>query len=267
MVTHGRRHNPLIPASDGMRIIFPYRRYDYEYNTGFFVPAIVDNRVTGIEIENFMNQIYQATNNFSVHKKIQYLQIFGILCFSALWVVGGYLIYQVEKQNMNTNPNLTPQKGQSETNDNIFPIAGILVIFLSLIGFCIYIYYMVSYTRSQVKIIYSKIVNIISINQAQFQNVGLRWVVPENIRWLELWMDFRFNQQNPALPLYSQTGNNSILYSGAGNFNQNPSLYLQAGNFNHAPPLYSQAGNTNIPYSQVGNNSISYSQVPKTDIL
>ena len=50
---------------------------------------------------------------------------------------------------------------------------------------------------------YKIIVDILA-NQTSFQNVGLRWVAHEHLRWLELWIDYRLNEQNyVAPPLYS----------------------------------------------------------------
>ena len=53
-------------------------------------------------------------------------------------------------------------------------------------------------------IIYHKtITNIIAKNQILFRNSGLRWVFPQHLIWLELWVDYKhiINPQNYVAPL------------------------------------------------------------------
>ena len=89
---------------------------------------------------------------------------------------------------------------------------------------------------------YKTIVDVVARNQASFQNAGLRWAIPQNqkIAWLELWMDYRLNQQNyVAPPLYPN------------NYNANPIMNQYSGQENYdADPVHPNDYNANLMMNQ-----------------
>ena len=172
----------MLLENNGMRIIFPLKFLSGTFDTDFFIPSLVDNRISLIEVNSVIGKIHEETNFMSGVRMLTKKAVIGFLFLTVLMVI-----------NMIT---MTSGSGSSSLNFFfwIMPVSGV--------AFTIYMIYNFNNARKENIVTYKIIVDIITRNQAPFQNVGLRWVVPQHIRWLELWMDYRLNQgansyQNP----------------------------------------------------------------------
>ena len=219
-----RRSSEGIPQSDAMKIIFQLGLSSGKYNTDFFIPSLVNDRISLMELNTFIGKIHEETNCMYVIRMFFKKNMFAFLCLLFLFVIG--IIVTISTENLDPYDNSTPFA------DYFFPIIfGAFIIF--------FIWNIISLTKES-KVLYKTIVDIIARNQASFQNAGLRWVVPQNLRWLELWMDYRINQQNyVAPPLYPN------------NYNANPMMNQYSDQQNYvAAPLYPNDYNANPMMNQ-----------------
>ena len=174
----------LAPSTNGKRIIFPLRLTSGIYNTNFFYPSLVDNRMNPQEFQDFIGEIHKETNSMYVIRSY-FKRLFRCLFVVASLIVLGAIILGAG--------NFQYYSGAGGIVGGAFISGGIglLIIFSVLNGV---------YTTTQIPFTHKIIVDIIARNNIKFQSVGLRWaavhrtcrsVIPGKLGWLELWMDYK----------------------------------------------------------------------------
>ena len=192
-----RRSTQRIPQSDGMRIIFPLTAFSGKYNIDSFIPSLVDNRISVIEVNTIITKIHEETNFLDVRRLFCMKILFAIICI--LLIIEFAIIFDPYDYSIPLPAGVY-----------IYPISSVAILI-------IFIWNIISF-KKETKALNKTMVDIIARNQASFQNAGLRWVVEKNLNWLELWMDYRLNQQNYiAPPLYPN------------NYNANPMMNQYSG--------------------------------------
>jgi len=165
------------PQTDGMRIIFPINSYCGTYDTRSFDPTLVDNRLQTYEIHVLFDEIYRLTNHISPIRK----QAITLGCMFTLYLVILAAGLTVELLGFQNNDFDMGWSGLS-----LVLGSSIVYILVSLCAFYAY--------KRELPDTYKQIVQTIASHQSKFQMLGLRWAVPQNLRWIELWMDYRLNQ-------------------------------------------------------------------------
>jgi len=178
----------VVPQTDGQRIIFPLTATSGTYNSLFFDPSLVDGRIQMSDIQPYFDEIYTNTNNLApVRKQVRYV-LWALFTFLVLLAFGVFL--EVSGFSRSEEP------GDGEEKKGW---AGLSIILASSIFYVICIVCIVTSARKGMPKLYKSILDVTNRHQYRFQNVGLRWVVPQNCRWLELWMDYRMGGYNPPM--------------------------------------------------------------------
>ena len=163
-----------IPQDDGMMIRFALNNCSIWYHTDDFKEFFSDNRINLIEIQNFINEIIKVAAPIVLRK----ILVYNFVSMVLLLIIGGILLHN---------------------NISI----GAWFIIVPLYVFFILNAIIILYITCKRKDRYNTANNMIKINQARFQNFGLRWVISSNLLSLELWVDGKYNNQNYNAPSYA----------------------------------------------------------------
>ena len=174
---HGSSHPGLVPQSDGRRIIFPLRQFQGTYKTDHFIPSLVDNRCSYDEINYFLNDISFTTRRMKSIRASNLLIVLSLVAFLFCFIFG----FMLEIENTDVD------FYKEDYNDSgVFLIFfGMFIIIAVNIAACIY-------RSTQKNKLFKQVVSVLERHKQLFLQRGLRWAVPENCNWLELWMDYIF---------------------------------------------------------------------------
>ena len=170
-------HPNIIPQSDGRRIIFPLNQFRGTFKTDNFLPSLVDNRCSYEEINYLLNDISFTTLRMKPIRKSNRLVIWSLITFLSCFLFG--IMIEVENTNIDYN------KEDLDYSGICFILFGVLMLIIINISAWIYRY-------TQKYKLYNQVVSVLDRHKQPFQQKGLKWAVPENCNWLELWMDYRF---------------------------------------------------------------------------
>ena len=171
----------MINQPNLIEFTFPIKGWRGIFYISSFRPDLVDNRIQESDIRSLLSAIYQATDNLAPYRKAAckgccyFLALIGFNVSMFIVVALGFSL-----------------------GKNWMGLIGIGVMVAS---FFIWPVLMASMNRKLMKELpeyYKKILEVIETNNQKFQAAGLRWVVPQDMKWLELWMDYKLlGQQQP----------------------------------------------------------------------
>jgi len=176
-----RQHHPgFTPQSDGRRLVFPLSQFNGTYKTDNFIPSLVDHRCSLDDINYFLNDLYFTTKRMSPIRASNRMIIWSFVLYIFCFIFG----CMIEMENTNYDYDLEYAQDIDDTGI-ILIFGGMFVLIIVNIIAAIY--------RSQAKnSLFKKVVGVLERHKYNFLQRGLRWSVPENCNWLELWMDYRY---------------------------------------------------------------------------
>ena len=203
----------MSPQSDGRRIIFPLSQFKGTYTADNFISSLVDNRCSYEEINHFLNDISLTTNRMKSIRTANFLMISSLLIYLFCFIFG----LMIEIQNADVD-----YHKEDFDNSGVFLIFfGIFILITFNIAACIH-------KNIQKNKLFKQVIGVLDIYKQVFLQRGLRWAVPENCNWLELWMDYIFFSPyylqpypSPSVPLSipsyqlqsnNYTNNNNVSY-------------------------------------------------------
>jgi hypothetical protein len=180
-------HPAICPQSDGRRLVFPLSQWSGTFKTTHFLPSIVDYRCSLDDIHLFLNDVYYATKRLKPIRLANRLILWSFIMYLFCFVFG--IMIEIDNQDSITYYEVEGEnKYQYAEQDDtgIFMILGGMFI-LIFINIWALVY------RNQAKTeLFKQIVHVLERHKYIFLQKGLRWAIPENCQWLELWMDYRF---------------------------------------------------------------------------
>ena len=79
----------IIPQNDEMKIIFPIKVFSGKYDTNSFIPSLVDNKISLIEVNTVIRKIHEETSFMYVIRKSNRRMVYIFLLL--LFVLGLFL--------------------------------------------------------------------------------------------------------------------------------------------------------------------------------
>jgi len=168
----------MLPISDNItlfspdpkfKVVFRVNTLTGKYNLKNFSPSQVDKRCTLFDLNTFFNQIYLSTSSLKPIRKQTITTILALLVCSLLILYGiGFWFYDLF------------EKFDPKSLLSICIASGTILTYALL--YCYH--YKISY--SEIPKLRQKISQVIEYNRVLFDEVGLRWVLPENCHWIEL---------------------------------------------------------------------------------
>lgn len=199
-------HPTINPQSDGRRLVFPLSQWGGTFKTEHFLPSLVDYRCSLDDIQLFLNDVYYATKRLKPIRVANRLILWSFIIYIFCFIFG--IMIEVDNQD-----SMVYYEVEGETNyqyaeqddTGIFLILGgmFMLVFINIWAL---VY------RNQAKTqLFKQIVHVLERHKYVFLQKGLRWAVPENCQWLELWMDYRFFSpyyMQPYVPALASQGAN-----------------------------------------------------------
>lgn len=164
------------PQSDGRRLIFPLNSLKGTFKTDHFLPSLVDYRCSLDDIHYFLNDIYYHTKRMSAIRVSNRLVIWSLVLFIMCFIGG----ISMEMQN-----DFDDYNGEYDDSGFVLILVGMA---------CLIIFNIIAaiHRSSGRGLIFRQIVSTLEKHKQPFLQKGLRWAIPENCHWLELWMDYNF---------------------------------------------------------------------------
>jgi len=163
------------PQSDGRRLIFPLSLFRGTFKTDHFLPSLVDHRCSLDDINYFLNDIYYHTKRMSAIRVSTRLAIWSLVLFIMSFICG----ISIELEN-----------DMNEFNE--YDDSGFMVIIIGIFCLIIINIFAAVYRSNGKGKLFRQIVSVLERHKHPFLQKGLRWAIPENCLWLELWMDYQF---------------------------------------------------------------------------
>lgn len=175
---YGQQQTPpgFTPQSDGRRIIFPLSFCKGTFKTDNFFPSLVDHRCSIDDINYFLNDIYYQTRRMAAIRSSTRLVIWSLVLFIFCFICGISMELDNDFDNYDSE--------YDDTGFFLILVGMLSLVFLNIVGAVI---------RSTGKSkLFRQVVGVLEKHKTPFLQKGLRWSVPENCQWLELWMDYRY---------------------------------------------------------------------------
>jgi hypothetical protein len=180
-------HPGLTPQSDGRRLVFPLSQWSGTFKTEHFMPSIVDYRCSADDIHLFLNDLYFATKRLKPFRLANRLIMWSFLIYIFCFIFG--IMIEMDAQDSmyyyDNEGEMTYYYPEQDDTGIFLILGGMFMLIFINIWALIY--------RNQAKTqLFRQMVNTLERHKYNFLQKGLRWSVPENCQWLELWMDYRF---------------------------------------------------------------------------
>jgi len=175
-----RQHPGFVPQSDGRRLVFPLSQYNGTFKTENFIPSLVDSRCSIDDINYFLNDVYFTTKRMKPVRTTNRLIIWSFVLYLFFFIFG----IMIEMENADY------YDADSEYQD--IDDTGIIMIFGGIFILLVVNIVAAVYRSAARSALYKQLVGVLERHKSFFLQRGLRWAVPENCNWLELWMDFRY---------------------------------------------------------------------------
>ena len=167
----------IIPKSSKNRIIFPLQpsneTYPYGYNLGRFTPAYLDFLVTREDTKQVLKECSEAAEGFKFIERVQNI----MSLFIAIYLMFVIIIFILSLM-------------------ALLPVIAIKILLgVAAGGLFILIFWIFFYSKNKNKqqktVIVEKAFHIFENHKEKFGSVGLRWNMPKNCFYLELWLDYK----------------------------------------------------------------------------
>lgn len=199
-------HSAICPQSDGRRLVFPLSQWSGTFKTDHFIPSLVDYRCSLDDIHLFLNDLYYATKRLKPIRVANRLVLWSFIIYLFFFVFG--LMIEIDNQDSISyyeHEGETKYQYAEQDDTGIIMILGgmFMLIFINILA-------LVYRTQAKTQL-FKQMVHVLERHKYIFLQKGLRWAIPENCQWLELWMDYRFFSpyyMQPYIPTMTSHYNN-----------------------------------------------------------
>ena len=155
------------------KIIFTLKQLYGVYNKRNFSGDDVNNRCNEQQIQNLFNDIYITTDNFAIIRKKSQLMLWAIFIYFFVLAIG--LIIELT--------------GLLHETIGDVSFIGFGIVLGSSIIYLIVICIATFQLKKGRLVIFHQIQSVIERNREKFENMGLRWNIPEHCCFIELYFE------------------------------------------------------------------------------
>ena len=178
-----------VPQSNEVSLVFPFNQCSYQHNRNRYDSKHIDEtKFSKQRINQFLDDVQKACNNFKTIRSYGYIAIFITILFVVLLIIGNVLL------NIGLTKNAkTATVKIAKFNESNMVILGSCFIFGGAAQFIIFIILLAWKTR-KVRSKYENITaELIAKNNVEIRELGLRWKLGQYYNWIELCLDYKIN--------------------------------------------------------------------------